>query len=161
MDSGSGTTRHAQGKREIIHFRDDTEIRYSVSTTEVERQNAIDVWQKKRLIGIRRDGTHNPTQELRRSVAMMGVTAGRRQLEHSGVRPLRRLRGTGSGLPTGVSVIGSMFSPSYCKFWVHLTLAPRAARTVLLLVFQSSTERICLSLGKAAENNGGLTRCKS
>lgn len=104
MDSGSGTTRHAQGKREIIHFRDDTKIRYSVSTTEVERQNAIDVWQKKRLIGIRRDGTHNPTQELRRSVAMMGVTAGRRQLEHSGVRPLRRLRGTGSGLPTGVSV---------------------------------------------------------
>lgn len=52
MDSSNGTTRHVQGKRELMHFRDNVEIRYSVSTIEVERQDAIDVWQEKRLIGI-------------------------------------------------------------------------------------------------------------
>lgn len=40
-DFESSTMRHAQGKREIMQFSTNAEIRHSMSTIEVERQDAM------------------------------------------------------------------------------------------------------------------------
>lgn len=41
---------------------------------------------------------------------MTGIRGGRRQLKQVGIRPLRRLRGNGSGLRTGATLLGWMCS---------------------------------------------------